>query len=821
MNAQFSIMATAKPAKPGKSYELVGGTLKSETQGAYYQAAAEMVTVGNLEEFKAAWTGLSADHCLLQGVSAHPRVWLTPPNSRPCAKDNPKGWPIQARSKEYFPRPDAGGIMVIDTDRNATLPEVLSQLHDACPALTEIGCVQATSTGAMILNEITSAVLRGHSGAHTIYLVTEASDVPRAMEVLHKRLWLAGHGWIKIAATGEMLERSAVDLAMRDSSQPLYIRAHLGEGLEQQKEFQVYTNSDCVDFLDSRTAIPDLTEQEELTFTHKIAEVKQVMLTESEEVRRQYQQERLTEMQSRGVSTGEALAMLTASMRNGDLYRSWQIVMASGERVTVKDILQRPSEFHGQYCRDPLEPDYGSSTVAIIYTDQDKPIIKTHAHGGKKYFLHEEDAPPIEPAAPAQPLELLPTHGKRHPLAQYIDYDLTPRPPSFVIPDLIDAGLVTFAGGHGVGKTSTLLPLSMVAAGLHRPGDLFAPKVWRHVIYVCEDPAQALRIIAGMVNHSDLELDEVKVKERLHLVAAKRLPPNIVAQVGEVYKAELKREVNGKETLPLVVLDTNAAVLDLEDSNSNAQISRALYELKQGFAGLPVWIVCHVSKQVKNRTDLADLSALGGVAFEADSVQNLYLIKEDKTDQRYLMLGKTRFEKRWSELEIKSHSHNVFVHDDHGDQVALTLRWNETHPTELGRGERVQQAQEDAQKKNEAELREAVLNDVRDACQAGNPLNRAGVRAKVRRRSEAVTTCIDQLIHEQWLIEVDVPPARRVNQRRNAFLVGLTTQEHDAVLRGEEVSPDKFVIPKTWGKTSNPIAPKPERDNREVVPSLR
>jgi hypothetical protein len=115
----------------------------------------------------------------------------------------------------------------------------------------------------------------------------------------------------------------------------------------------------------------------------------------------------------------------------------------------VRDILQRPSEFHGQYCRDPLEPDYGSSTVAIIYTDQDKPIIKTHAHGGKKYFLHEEDAPPIEPAAPAQPLELLPTHGKRHPLAQYIDYDLTPRPPSFVIPDLIDAGLVTFAGGHG------------------------------------------------------------------------------------------------------------------------------------------------------------------------------------------------------------------------------------------------------------------------------------------------------------------------------------------------------------------------------------
>jgi len=714
--------------------------------------------------------------------------------------------------------------MAIDTDQGATRSEVLEQLHDACPALVEVGCVQATSTGAMIVNEATGAVLKGHTGVHTIYLVTDACDVPRAMEVLNKRLWLAGHGWIKIAATGETLARSAVDLAMRDSSQPLYIRAHLGEGLYQPKECEVDKNSDCVDFLDTRHVIPDLTAQEELTFTRKVAEREQVMHPQSEEVRRQYKQERLAEMQSRGVSPGEALAMLTASMRNGDLYRSWQIVMASGERVTVQDILQRPSEFHGQYCRDPLEPDYGSSTVAIIYTDQDKPIIKTHAHGGKKYFLHDEDAPSLEATSPPQLPDLLPTHELSdfdHPLAHFIDYDLTPRPPSFVIPDLIDTGLVTFSGGHGVGKTSTILPLSMVAAGLHRPGDVFAPKVWRHVIYICEDPAQAQRIISGMVKHSDLELDEATVKERIHLVEAKRLKPEIVARVGKLYKSKFTREVGGKEILPLVVLDTNAAVLDLEDSNANAHISHALYELRQGFVGLPVWIVCHVSKAVKNRTDLADLSALGGVAFEADSVQNLYLIQEAKTDQRYLMLGKARFEKRWSELEIISHSHNVFVLDDHGDQVAVTLRWNETRPAQLARGERVQQAREDVQREHEADLREAIMKDVRDACQAGNPLNREGIKAKVPRRNENVAACIEQLIHEQWLWEVDVPPALRVNQRRKSFFVCLTTPEHDVVLRGEEVSPDIFVIPKTWGKTSSCAIPKTERDDREVVPSLQ
>ena len=397
-----------------------------------------------------------------------------------------------------------------------------------------------------------------------------------------------------------------------------------------------------------------------------------------------------------------------------------------------------------------------------------------------------------------------PPEKEPHPLARFVDYGMEPRPPRFIIPDLVDYGVVTFAGGHGVGKTSTLLPLAMVAAGLHHPDDPLAPREWRHVIYVCEDVAQAQRILSGIVKHGRLGLDEAIVRERFHLVEARRLPPEIVAQVGAVYRSEFTRMARGVEMAPLVVLDTNAAVLDLDDSNANSEISRAMAQLKQSFAGLPVWLVCHVSKAVKNRTDAAELSALGGVAFEADSVQNLYLVKEDKTDLRYLVLGKCRFEKRWPELEIRSHYENVMAPDEFGQMVELTLRWNTVHPPEKSRKEAAQEAQEEARKAEEAELRDEIRQMVQVAWQAGCPLNREAVKAQTRRNRNAVAACIERLLAERWLHEVAIPPKERINPKRAAFLVNLTTEEHEAALRTGDLPAEKLKVPNSWRKPGAP-----------------
>jgi hypothetical protein len=401
----------------------------------------------------------------------------------------------------------------------------------------------------------------------------------------------------------------------------------------------------------------------------------------------------------------------------------------------------------------------------------------------------------------------VPPQKEPHPLARFVEYGMEPKPPEFIIPNLVDHGVVTFAGGHGVGKTSTLLPLAMVAAGLHHPNDPLGPMHWRHVVYVCEDVAQAKRIIAGTVRFGGMGLDEDTVRERLHLVEARRLPPAIVAQVGKVYRSDLTRTVGSVEVLPLVVLDTNAAVLDLDDSNANSEISRAMAQLKQGFAGLPIWLVCHVAKAVKNRTEASELSALGGVAFEADSVQNLYLVKEEKTDLRYLVLGKCRFERQWSEMEIRSHHEVVASRDEHGHPVQLTLRWNTVHPPEKSRKEAAYEALEASRKSDDGNLRDEIRAAVQIAWQRGFPLNKEQVKVTIRRNRATVGACIEKLLAEVWLHEVPIPPKERTNPKRSAFLVDLSTEEHEAALRGEGLPPDKLKVPANCRKPDNPPLP--------------
>ena len=324
----------------------------------------------------------------------------------------------------------------------------------------------------------------------------------------------------------------------------------------------------------------------------------------------------------------------------------------------------------------------------------------------------------------------------------------------------------------------------MVVAGLHRPDERFAPRVWRHVVYICEDVAQAERIIAGAVRYGGLDADEETVRERLHLVEALRLAPDVVAQVGADYKEKFTRQVGSVEVPPLVVLDTNAAVLDIEDTNANAKVSQAMYALKQGFSGLPVWVVCHVSKAVKNRKDLSELSALGGVAFEADSVQNLYLVNDK--DQRYLVLGKCRFEKRWPELEILSDCATEDVTDEHGQRVTLTLRWSFAQPPERSRMEARQLHQDEERKQADIDLRTEILTLVDNAARSGLPLNRAALRAKIKRRASDVIGSIEILLAEQWLIEVSIPLREREHTKKSSYLVKRTTEEREKLLRSQE-----------------------------------
>lgn len=404
--------------------------------------------------------------------------------------------------------------------------------------------------------------------------------------------------------------------------------------------------------------------------------------------------------------------------------------------------------------------------------------------------------------------------GDDHPLAAFVDFDTKPKAVRWVIPGVIEHGVVTISGARGVGKTTSILPLAMTAAGLHGPGDPLAPKHWRHCVYIVEHVEQAQRIVGGMVEHSNLGIRREDVMERLHIVEARRLDPAHVAQVGKLYRERFTRVVDGVEVLPLVVLDTKAAVLELDNENDNSEASRAMAALKQGFAGLPTWIIGHVAKTQFGRSDIGSLSDRGASAFESDAIQNAYLVQEG--DQRYLALGKKRFEPKWPELQVTSHMAEVTAYDEWGAPETTTLRWGILTPPDMSRQEARQEAQEAAEKERRGDMREAVLDAVQVAWQAGNPINKTGVKTSITGfKKDDIGHEVEALLAEGWLHEVEVPSKQRVNSKKSRFLVKLDTPEHDDFKLSGIVPATKLVIPQSWRKAEIPSDPEVEAENPE------
>ena len=397
-----------------------------------------------------------------------------------------------------------------------------------------------------------------------------------------------------------------------------------------------------------------------------------------------------------------------------------------------------------------------------------------------------------------------------HPLLQFVDLSQALTATRWVIPGVVAQGVVMIAGSWGVGKTTAVLPLSMIAAGLHRVGDPLAPKHWRHVIYITEDIQQARSIIEGMARHGNFELDFQMVQERIHLVEAQRLDADYVAKVATTYRAWFSRSVGGVTVLPLVVFDTRSANFEMEEENSNSEASKVMAILRQRFAELPVWIVGHTAKADMAGTDVTALSSRGGGAWDADATQTMFLIRTG--EQRLLKLGKTRFEPRWEALQIEGRAFDVELNDEFGDPEITTLRWVDLTPlTQTDAKAEKLAAKKRSDDAIATALKHAIIDAVQTAWEEGHPLNRSSVKARVGGNSSAASKAIEYLISENWLHEVDVPPKVRVNNKKQCFLIALNADERNEWRKTYCIPIEKQTIPPSWRKPDVSVSSEPEQ----------
>jgi hypothetical protein len=267
----------------------------------------------------------------------------------------------------------------------------------------------------------------------------------------------------------------------------------------------------------------------------------------------------------------------------------------------------------------------------------------------------------------------------KHPLAVFVDYDMGNIPAQeYVLDGLIQSGVVLIAGSAGAGKTTQLVPIATRVAHLCDPADTLKPLLRRKIIWVSEDPRQVLRILRSMKESNHLGgKSDAEVSEWFKIVSAARLAPEIVAQVAPIYESMAVDNTSNDgvvyETNPLVVFDTTNSSFDLDNESDNSEVGRAMATLKSRFHSMPLWLVAHLAKALK-RADVADFSARGAGAWEADANQVLYIIKEDD-GKRWLEIesAKHRFMAKADGIMFDAAYNTISTHDMLGNPIKESL----------------------------------------------------------------------------------------------------------------------------------------------------
>ena len=267
-----------------------------------------------------------------------------------------------------------------------------------------------------------------------------------------------------------------------------------------------------------------------------------------------------------------------------------------------------------------------------------------------------------------------------HPLAQFVEYDLkNPKPQEYILDGIIGMGLLLFAGAAGGGKTTNGMTLFTRVAHLCRHDDPLKPLLRRKVIYITEDSQQAINILRSMRISGDLgNCSDDEMHEYFKIVDARRLPVAEIIKVASVYLEMLTPNtspVTGEVVMarPYPVFDTSNATINIENESDNSAVGQALAALKQHFLGLSMCVIGHIAKALK-RAEVADFSARGAGAWEADANQVCYLIKEED-GSRWLEIkeAKHRFVARVDGIKFETIVNVVDAFDMLGNKVEEVL----------------------------------------------------------------------------------------------------------------------------------------------------
>lgn len=334
----------------------------------------------NISDFAQMLTSLKSNQCMVFGVARNGQQ-----HNQVTVKDDTQGIVNGkvARSRTHFAWPDGAGVWFIDID-GAFTDQAVSELPDhltrCMPELRDVPMVITRSSS----HGITIDGKKKNGGVHIYVAVNKATAIPQLTESLYIRLFIAGHGYHVMNASKirpAALERNLIDKSV---SQP----ERIDFAADPVISHPAITRQSFQPLVLNANAAPMQTDQITPLSDFERQQYKVMADMSKARVKPDIRKAKAKLLRTKPKSERKQLHKAMTAADDGKLTGYVEIVLADGSSISVSDILNNPEKYHGQPCRDPLEPDYRDGAItAIIYSNQKTPVIHSQAHGGQSFRL--------------------------------------------------------------------------------------------------------------------------------------------------------------------------------------------------------------------------------------------------------------------------------------------------------------------------------------------------------------------------------------------------------------------------------------------------
>lgn len=258
--------------------------------------------------------------------------------------------------------------------------------------------------------------------------------------------------------------------------------------------------------------------------------------------------------------------------------------------------------------------------------------------------------------------------------------------PEWVIDGIIPSGVGSLSGFAGVGKTTAIIPLACAAGGFVSHLDNLKVSVRRKVVIFTEQPSQIERLLYGIHKHMIMKSSNThpswdEISDWIHLINSKR--ESITELQMSLSEAASDYQYNHEKLgaiSPLIILDTAAANLKVEQENDNGEISNNMAMIKElaEKTHAHFWIINHLSKDAKNQSidQIMNMTARGGSAWGSDAQWTALIGKADPDNidsETILKIDKERIGTlRGAEIVFKAAFQSEHMADKLGDLVEVS-----------------------------------------------------------------------------------------------------------------------------------------------------